>query len=421
MRQILLVVYYFPPLGGIASLRAASYATHLAEFGWNATVLAPANGAYYHDPSLSVPGVRVMRSTSLELSRSGKRLLRAGGSDTTTAQSGGLRSVPRFLARRYLYFPDAQIGWYPFAFLNGRRAMGSTSFDAILSSSAPVTAHLIARALHRQARIPWVAEFRDPWSARMAENDPLRGRASALEKSIAHEASALIMTSPTWSAEHARAWGREVATIPNGHGGEPSYRETPRDFVISYLGSYYPDEQDLTTAWDAIARLRRDGAAGPLRIRFVGELPAVLARELDARGLREVTEVTGFVSQARALQELASSSALLAAGPKDSRSRLRGVIAGKLFDYLATGVPIIFLGATPNDGATMLREHQGCHLVAPGDEDGMVAALTASRGRRYDRDLAGLNRRDRARALAELLDGLAVSGAPRSGQAAKPD
>lgn len=412
MRRVLLVAYYFPPLGGIASLRAAGFASHLAEFGWETTVLAPANGAYYQDRSLSVPGAQVIRSASLELSRSGKRLLRAGGSDTIPARPNRTGSLPRALARRYLYFPDAQIGWYPSALLAGRRAAQVTSFDAILSSSAPVTAHLIARALHRATRIPWAAEFRDPWVARMVDDDPLRQRARALERSIAREASTVIMTSPSWSAEHSRAWGREVATIPNGHGGAPARLHPPQDLVVTYLGSYYPAEQELTTAWDAIQRLRHDNFV--VRVRIVGEVPSEIAGELEARGLSDVTEVTGFVTQAEALRQLASSSVLLAAGPKDARPGLRGVIAAKLFDYLATGLPIIYVSAMPNDAAALLTEHPGCHLIAPGDTAGMVAALRASARRRYDRNLSGLARRDRAGALAELLESQTVDGGQRT-------
>src|SRR5579859_4861972 len=110
MKRVLFVAYYFPPLGGIGSVRAASFATHLADFGWEATVLAPRSGAYFRDSSLQFPETRVIRASSLEISRAGKQLLRTGGDDTTEAQVTGVRSIVRSLVRDHLYFPDAQIG-----------------------------------------------------------------------------------------------------------------------------------------------------------------------------------------------------------------------------------------------------------------------------------------------------------------------
>jgi hypothetical protein len=166
MRRVLMIAYYFPPLGGAGSLRVTGFATHLPEYGWDTTVLAPRNGAYYLDPSLRFPEDRVIRSASVELSRTGKRLLRVGGNDLRPAGVEGWRSVLRNGARQLLYYPDAQIGWFPAAWRCGRKALRRTSFDAIFSSSPPVTAHLVARRLHRETSIPWVADFRDPWRPR---------------------------------------------------------------------------------------------------------------------------------------------------------------------------------------------------------------------------------------------------------------
>ena len=169
----------------------------------------------------------------MELSRVGKRVLRAGGDDVEPAVVGPLRSAPRAFVRRWLYFPDAQIGWYPSAVAAGRRLIRSGAFDAIYSSSFPMTAHLVARTVRRHAGIPWVAEFRDPWSLWICDPEPLR-RAERLERSIAAEASAVVMTSPTWAAEHSKKWKKAVVTIPNGFGYIPP-ASPPRDELVVVL------------------------------------------------------------------------------------------------------------------------------------------------------------------------------------------
>src|SRR4051794_14989412 len=239
MRRVLIVAYYFPPLGGAGSLRVSGLATHLPEYGWEPTVLAPRNGAYYRDPQIPFPERQGIRTPSIELSRTGKRLLRAGGTDLVAAEPDRARVAVRSAARAALYFPDAQVGWYAPAMVTARRALRERHFDAIFSSSFPITAHLVARGLHRRMRIPWIAEFRDPWSALRASQGAPATRAARLERSLARESASVAMTSPSWAALHGRLWGREVVVIPHGHSGSnPSSAPPDDDFVIGYLGSY---------------------------------------------------------------------------------------------------------------------------------------------------------------------------------------
>jgi glycosyltransferase involved in cell wall biosynthesis len=396
-----MVSYYFPPLGGIGALRVLGFARHLPEFGWEPTVLAPSNGAYFRDPSLRFPGTQTVRTRSLELSRAGKRILATGGDDVRPASVGPLGSRARELVRRWLYFPDAQIGWYPGAVAAGRRLVGEGEFDAVFSSSPPITAHLIARSLHRSSGIPWVAEFRDPWSLLVSDAaDHQRRRALRLERSIATEASAVAMPSPTWAAEHSKRWKTTVVTIPNGFGHMPPPSSPGDDLVACYLGTYVPKRQDLSSVWRALAQL-----SPPPRLRIVGEPSAAMRSELRACGVEPLLEVTGFLAHDEALRRVASASLLLAAGPARRQGAAgEGLVPAKLFEYLATGLPIVWVGATPNDGASLLAEHPGCRILEPGRVDAAVDAINEEVGKHYRRELAGLSRRDRTLALAKLLD-----------------
>ena len=405
MRRVLMISYYFPPLGGIAALRALGFAEHLPSFGWEPTVLAPSNGAYHRDPSLSVPPGKTMRTFSLELSRLGKHGLRAGGDDTRPAMPGPVRSLARDLARRWLYYPDAQIGWYPGAAFAVRRLIRDGRFDAVFSSSFPITAHLLARTVHRRAGIPWIAEFRDPWSSRMSDGADQRfRRAQRLERSIASEASAVVMTSPSWAAEHSRRWGRSVTTIPNGFGRVPPPSSPDDELVVCFLGTYYAGRQDLSAVWKALARIAADRSSPSVRLRIVGEVPSAMRAELRASGIEPLLEVTGFLCHEEALRRVASASVLVAAGPARSEGAVgEGWLPAKLFEYLATGLPVLWVGALPNDGASLLATHSGCRIFEPHQVEGAMTAIREESGRHYPRQLGGLARRDRARALAELL------------------
>src|SRR4051812_2930702 len=159
VRRVLIVAYFFPPIGGIGSIRAASFAKYLPEFGWNVTVLAPAETPHASDPSLDVSQTPVVRTRSLELSRLGRRTLTAGADlDQATPHETPARSALsrrlRGVAKR-LVFPDAQIGWYPAAVAGGTRLLRQRPFDLIFSSAFPMTSHLIAWSLKRRSSLPW--------------------------------------------------------------------------------------------------------------------------------------------------------------------------------------------------------------------------------------------------------------------------
>jgi hypothetical protein len=399
MKRVLIVAYYFPPLGGIGSVRTASVAEHLEQYGWRATVLAPSNGAYLRDETLSTT-VDVIRTRSIELSRAGKQVLRAGGTDTSEADVSGARAALKDIARRHLYFPDAQVGWVAPALFESRLRIGRGDFDAVFSSSFPISAHLIARRLHRRLRIPWVAEYRDPWSEMLPPTSPLCERARRLEQRLAADASALVTVSPSWAEMFGRAWGRQVEVIRNGHDGAAS--EGPQDarFTLAYLGTYYPETQDLSSLWSAVA----EPDSGVEAIRLIGNPSPALTAEIEAAGIGQLTEPSGFVPHDAALAELTRASVLIVAGPKDDRPVLRGHVVAKLSEYLATSKPILYVGNPDADAAALLSAYPGTYIAATGDAQAVADALREARTESFVRDATDLSRSVLTGQLASVLD-----------------
>jgi glycosyltransferase involved in cell wall biosynthesis len=401
-----MVAYYFPPLGGIGSIRLASFARHLPEFGWDPIVLAPRDTPHAIDRGLAFPEESVVRARSLELSRVASSLPQARNAGPES--KGGVRAFLRKGAHRYLYYPDAQAGWYPGAVLAGRRVLKEHRIDAVYSSSFPITAHLVARTLSRQAGIPWIAEFRDPWSDNLPPDHPHRRRAARLERSIADTATALVMPTPTWAAHFGARWEREIAVVSNGYdeGLESAFADwiAPDPPVLTHLGSYYPGRQDYRSLWEVLARLDRSGQSRGLRVRFVGEVGAALRAELAAAGIEHMVEVTGFVPHDEAMRLLAGSSMLFASAESGADPVVRGCIPAKLFEYLATGLPIMLLGDHAADAGALLADHTNCFVVEPTDADAVAAALELGLGAgRHSRSVENLTRRARTRTLAGVF------------------
>jgi glycosyltransferase involved in cell wall biosynthesis len=412
MKRVLIVAYYFPPAGGIGSLRLSAFARYLPEYGWEPIILAPRNPSYHHDPELRVDEQHVIRTGSIELSRAGKRVLRTGGDDTSAAHVSGFRRRLRDAARDVLYFPDGQIGWYPPAARAARLALGDMPPDAIFSSSFPVTAHLVARRIHRRTGAPWVAEFRDPWSQTLREGSVKRRRAAALERRLMSEATVAATVSPSWARMFEGAWRRPVEVLPNGHDATVDSNgrtaASSDELVVGYLGTYYPQLQDLNGVWKALATL-----STPVRIRLIGAENATLREQLARAGLAERLEVTGFLSQQEATRELQGCSLLVLAGPTRSDALSRGHVVAKTWEYLASQLPILYVGDRSSDVAELLNAQPGCALHEPGDVPEITRSLEVLPHQRFERAVESHTRRARTAELARWLDGLGSSNPER--------
>jgi hypothetical protein len=408
VRQVLIVAYFFPPIGGIGSIRAASFAKYLPEFGWEATVLAPAATPHAPDPSLDVSQVGVVRTRSLELSRllqrpAGRRV----DGDTTAPNEPVSRSVASRRLRRAVklaIFPDPQIGWYPAAAAGGTRLLSQRTFDLIFSSAFPITSHLVAWTLKRRSGLPWVAEWRDPWS-----DDPdfrvISAPARALERAIAAKADGVVLPNQTFAEYYRPRWGVEAAAI--GHGSDLAFQgpvPRPSPPTLAYVGSYYPGRQSLETLWSALVEMRRRGYAVP-RLRWVGAFPDEARSELERHGLGDILDLRGFLSQPEALFEMSGASALVGCDFVDTKPLSLGTTPAKLSEYVASGVPIIYIGHPDGEAARMLSRYRGCHIVAFGDVEGAIRAVqTAVDDGVHERDVSGLSRRARTAELAAVFD-----------------
>ena len=303
---------------------------------------------------------------------------------------------------KQVIFPDAQIGWYPAAAVGGMRLLRERSFDLIFSSAFPITSHLVARTLRKRSSLPWVAEFRDPWSDDL-ESRLLSAAALRLERAWAAEADAVVLPNQTFAEYYARRWGVEASVI--GHGSDavfPSTAPRPNPPVLAHLGTYLPE--GLETLWSALAEMRRRGDAIPT-LRWVGAAPDEARAELERHGLGDILDATGFVSHPEALALMSEASVLVACGIRDSGPLGLGTTRSKLLEYVASGVPIVYVGHPHGEAGRMLSNYPGCHTVPFGDVEGAIRAVrTALDDEVHQRDVAGFSRRARTGELAQLFD-----------------
>jgi glycosyltransferase involved in cell wall biosynthesis len=414
--KILLVSLYFPPAGGGGVQRPLKFAAHLPALGIETHVLAPDDPKWVHrDDDLRPPTqawVHRVRFLGPGGRKPAEELHGKQGLERVSTQAG-------LLARRLLV-PDASVSWVLTATPAAIRIVRREKIDAVITTSPPGSVHLIGAAVKRATGARWIADLRDSLLAhphRRADSTParLKERSShSVARLVARSADAIVCVSDA-IADEARVLdpkGR-VVTIANGCDFDDfaglEYRPAPR-FRITHTGSFF-GKRSPRPFLSALAGTGLDVVA-----RFVGDFRAADREWAEKLGLEDRLELLPFTTRRRALELQRDSEALLLLIP-EAGGRGRGVLSGKVFEYLAAERPI--LAAVPPDGAAaeLLRESGAGVVVAPDDVEAMRVALAELESRFRAGSLDGttlspelkerLSRRSRAEELAELLRDLA--------------
>ncbi|NWF77965.1 MAG: glycosyltransferase, partial [Chloroflexi bacterium] len=252
MKRVLIIAYYFPPRPAVASLRPLGLAKYLPEFGWEAVILTAAL------PGKPDPQFQVIETQYRDRLGFAKRLLKLDSQAPLIAQVKNKLKVrsersPLDFALAtiggIIAYPDPQKGWQRFAVEAGWDILRQQNIKAMISTSPPVTSHIIARKLKGEFQIPWVADLRDLWTQNYYYlYGPLRKLIERkLELNTLSLADALVTISQP-AADDLRSLHKHkpVHSIPNGF--DPTEVNTAPakltdKFTITYTGNLYPGKQ----------------------------------------------------------------------------------------------------------------------------------------------------------------------------------
>lgn len=424
LRRLLILSYYFPPMGMGGTQRIAKFCKYLPRFGWQPIVITirPTHSYFALDNTLvdEVHHVHVERTDSLDPLVLGDRLTRAARSvhDGRRSQLGG------HLARLGGWLiPDSKVGWIPFAIRRAKGLLKNERFDALLVSSPPHSSQLAGAFLKQQAALPWVADFRDRWSRGefQYEPTPLHRLVNLLcERKIAKSASAIVCVThglrSYFASLRPRGW---VTCIYNGYdpedfelsGAESAKKEADAKFRLTFVGAV------TEVSWPidllrAVAGMEPDERR-ELRVSMVGaDLTGKLRRTIQELGVQDVVAARDYLPHRQAVGEMVRADALFLS---ISRAVSSSYVPGKLFEYLASRRPI--LASVPEgETDTLLRAAGAAWISRPGDADGLRDNLRLLRhlwhtGVLPVRDPSAIrpySRVEQTQALAELLDELVV-------------
>jgi len=414
--KLLLVTRHFPPGSGGGVQRPLKFASHLPALGIETHVLAP-DVSGPEGGELELPTQAWIHRVKYVGPRSGRP------SEELAARQGLARvGTQAALLGRRLLVPDENVPWSTLATPTAIRIVRREGIDVVLTTSPPPSLHLLGASVKRTTSAAWVADLRDP----LTSHPHRRGYESRLARVkettvggvgrlVASQADAIVAASDAIADEmRALEPKADVFTIANGCDFDDfaGLEHHPSDRLRITHAGHFHGKRDPKPFLRALA----ESALQDVVVRFAGDFRAEDREYAESLGLGERVELLGNLSRRRSLELQRDSDVLLLLIP-ESGGRGRGVITGKIYEYLAAERPI--LAAVPTDGAAaqLVRDTGAGVVVPPADVEALRGALLDLHARWKAGSLDGtplspewrakLSRGSRVEELAEVLRSVA--------------
>lgn len=380
-KKILIITYYWPPAGGPGVQRWLKFAKYLPDFGWKPIIYTPKNPSYpLLDETLmkDVPeNIEMVRTKIWEpyqlaekLNKSNKKF-KAGQFDVGKNQSW--KSKLSIWVRGNFFIPDARVFWVKPSIAFLEKYLKENSIDTIVTSGPPHSLHLIGLGLkNKMPDLKWIADFRDPWTEisyykhlKLTKSSDKKHR--QLESAVFKNADITLATSYT-DAENFRKAGANAVCITNGFdesdsskkaeeqkGEKANPQATSKMFTLSYIG-VLEQLRNPDNLWKALDELIREnvGFATDFKLKFVGRIDDKILQSIENSSLKSHILNLGYLAHGKAVEEMQNSDLLLITNFPNESSK--GIIPGKIFEYLASGKQILSFGPEKADVAKILEE-----------------------------------------------------------------
>ena len=427
-KRVVIITYYWPPSGGSGVQRWLKFAKYLPEAGWEPVIFTPENPDFdLQDETLLKeisPNMEVIRFPIWEPYQLFAKLKKKGkshpGRILEQQKRGFLEKIAIWL-RANILVPDPRVFWVKpsVQFLNELLKEGQ--FQAVITTGPPHSLHLIGQQLKQKHGIPWLADFRDPWSQwEFLDTLPMlpfiRRRHEALERKVLKQADVVVTISPTFQRDLEKLSGRKIDLITNGY--DPA--DIPQDFaprpkaanrlhlvytgIIDAIRNPLPLMQALKSEFEA--------AGEEVSWTFVGKVSEQVQHQVQAdTWLQRHIHFAGYVSHQEVFDFYAKADALVLI--LTDTKNAKGNIPGKLFEYLATGLPVLALGDPQGDSSEILSQAGAGAVLSHGDQPAMRQALRrlyqTAGAQQSVGSLEAYSRKTGSRQVAELLDKKLVS------------
>lgn len=381
-KKILIISYYWPPAGGPGVQRWLKFVKYLPDFGWEPSVFIPENPSYpIVDETLQkdVPKNLKMIKTKIwepyqlaEKFGKDNKKFKAGQFDVGENQSW--KAKLSIFVRGNFFIPDARVFWVKPSVEFLEKYLKVNHYDVLVTTGPPHSLHLIGLGLKKKfPDLKWIADFRDPWTeisyykhlklTKIADKKHRK-----LESEVFKNADITLATSYT-DAENFRKKGANAFCITNGFDVDASttlsvteensktlpLSNSTTKFTLSYIG-VLEQLRNPEILWETLNVLVQENAdfKNDFQLKFVGRLDDKILQKIESSALKNNLTNLGYQTHDIALKHMQDSSVLLITNfPQESS---KGIIPGKIFEYLATGKTILSFGPKDADVEKILNE-----------------------------------------------------------------
>ena len=428
MKKVLIITYYWVPAGGVAVQRFLKFTKYLRDYGWEPIIVTVQDGSYaYTDPHLEsqVPeGVQVFRTKTFEPFQIYNLLRGQKGkivplAVVTASKKSLFQKLSGYIRANY-FLPDARVGWKPYAIKQASEIIGSQKIDAIITTGPPHSTHLIGQALKSKFNLPWIADFRDPWTEifnnqYLPFTEASKIKDKKMEASVLKDCDAAVVIGEGMKTVFPASYTSKMQVITNGYDEgdfDRSLRPQTDKFRMRYVGNLFSN-QNIASLWTAIAELRKENIdfAKDFELELIGKVDSAISDSISASGLDICTKYVSFIPHQDAIARMQTASLLLSVIPDVANNKL--IITGKIFEYMGAGRPIFLIGPTDCDAAIVVADANSGSIHGYQDKEKMKDSLLhyyqqykAGDKAEISKDIGTYSRKNLTAKLAELLNSL---------------
>lgn len=379
MKKILIITYYWPPAGGPGVQRWLKFTKYLPEFGYETYVYIPENPSYpILDDTLAKdvnPKVKLIKNKIWEPYQLAEKLNPKNkaykGGHFEKKENQSLLSKLSVFVRGNFFIPDARKFWVNPSAEYLKDFLQKENIDTIVTSGPPHSLHLIGLKLKKQLpNIKWLADFRDPWT-QISYHKELKLTSWAakkhenLEREVMQKADVILATSYADGENFKKIGAKCVEVITNGF--EEVKQQTEKDqkyFHLTYSGGL-EILRNPASLWKALSEIIAENQSfkEDFKLDFYGSLADDVKQTIIDQGLENNLIVHGYVSHQESLNAINAANILLLTNFDNQASK--GIIPGKLFEYMATGNPILAIGPTDADVEKILQKTEAGNYFMP--------------------------------------------------------
>lgn len=393
-KKVLIITYYWPPSGGGGVQRWLKFAKYLPENGWEPIIFTPENPEFpVLDESLQKDIASDLKVIKYPIWEPYKLFKKISGRPSNERVNTGLLFDDKKIVftetislwiRGNLLIPDPRIFWVKPAARYLRKEWGKLNPDLIVTTGPPHSIHLIGMRMQNEFKVPWIVDFRDPWSKldflqRFYPGKKAIKKQQNLEKKVLNSASAVLTVSPSWRKDIQGVTNKKVAVITNGFDTSDfeimKSENQAKKFRISHMGIINSLRnpkvlwQSLTELGDEIPHFKQD-----LELFLAGTVDPGLLKDIKEYSLLvDKIQVVPYLPHNEVVKEYKKAACLLLL--LNDSEIAKGHIPGKLFEYLASGTPILALGPIDSDVSKIIEENSAGNTIPQNNKDALKKSI----------------------------------------------